>query len=169
MTGIKCVLCVALLCFTGLAIGQSDANTPVESTGQLQIEGTHITRLVLKRTDNQGSEVLTDPNKTVSLPVGSYKIKEIRLKKDYVYESYRQPPLDSIVIDKDRPCILSAGGPLTPSIDILREGRQLQLSYKRLGIGQEIYRSETIDSQKAPTFTVYRGKKAIDTGRFEYG
>jgi hypothetical protein len=168
MTGIKCVLCVALLFFAELALGQTDVNSQ-DGSGQLVIQGTHITKLVFESTTRSNRKTITDPGQTVFLPEGSYRVKEIHLQGGYVFDSDRGSLHEEIVIDKNTPCTLTAGGPLMPSIHIQRQGRQLQLSYQRQGIGQELYNTQSIDRAKAPTFTVYDGKVVIDTGTFEYG
>ena len=169
MPGTKWCVCAIILCFAGLVFGQMDGNAPEDSTGQLLVQGTHITQLVLEHTTDNHRETLTEPNDTLSLPVGTYRVKEITLQDKYVYESNRQSPLEEVVITQDTPQTLKVGGPLTPLIDITRQGRQLQLTYNIKGQGQETYRSLASDQSASPTFTVYHGKTLIDTGMFEYG
>ena len=169
MTETKSIFFVIWLSFAGLSLGQTNDRSPAASLGQLQIQGTHITKLVLQRTEDNHRETLTDPNGTLLLPVGTYRITEITLKDQYVYDSSSQSPLEKIVITEDTPQALKIGGPLTPSIEITRRGRQMNLAYKLEGMGHETYRSLVVDPSKAPTFTVYQGKTSIDTGTFEYG
>jgi len=170
MPGTKRSVYALILSFAGLVFGQTDGNSPEGLTGQLLIQGgTHITQLVLEHTTDNHRETLTEPNETLSLPVGTYRIKEVTVQDQYVYESYMQSPMEEVVITADTPQTLKVGGPLTPLIDITRQGRQLQLTYKIMGQGQETYRSLATDQAASPTFTVYQGKTVIDTGTFEYG
>lgn len=172
MTGIKWIFCVALFVLSGLASGQTEVNppeTPETSTGQLQVLGTHISKLVLQRDGDNHTETFNDPNGPLTLPAGTYRITEITLKDQYVYESYMQSPLDAVVIAEDTPRTLKIGGPLTPSMDVTRQGRQINLAYKLEGVGRETYRSLVSDTSKAPTFTVHRNDAVIDSGTFEYG
>lgn len=169
MTETRSVFFVIGLCFAGLVLGQTNTRSPGTSLGQLQIQGTHITKLVLQRTEDNHRETLTEFDETLALPVGTYRITEITLEDQYVYESSRQSPLEEIVITEDAPQALKIGGPLTPSVEITRQGRQINLVYKLQGMGHEAYRSLVVDPSKAPTFSVYQGKTSIATGTFEYG
>lgn len=136
-----------------------------QDRGELKIEGEHINRLVLDG-DGSQTESWSDPNATVSLPVGTYTVRELTLMDDLAVQNPNA--LGRIEITKDAPAVLKAGGPLRQMIDIRRHGRTLTLHYRLVGIGEEAYRSPRRPEQRG-TFTVYCGDKAIGQGAFEYG
>jgi hypothetical protein len=169
MAGMKSFFGVALLLLSGLTSGQTEVTPPDPSTGKLQVQGTHITTLSLRRIQDGHTETFKDPNGVLTLPEGTYSILQITLQDTFAYQPNGLPPLGDIVIARDRPCTLEIGGPLTPSLDITRQGRHLQLVYKLVGIGQETYTRMNGTPAKAPTFTVSQGEQILDTGTFEYG
>jgi len=133
--------------------------------GELKIEGTHIARLVLRRDDGH-TEKWSDLGRSVSLPVGTYSVQELKLRGDCPVQS--PAILGHIEVTKNKPAMLKAGGPLRQKVEVKRQGRTLVLSYRLLGIGDEAYGPPGSPDKRA-SFTVYRGEKVIATDAFEYG
>ncbi len=147
---------------TGMAQSQAE---PVR--GELKIEGTHIARLILQRDDGH-SEEWSNLSGSILLPVGTYHIRQLSLRGEYVGQSQGLTKLGQIEVTKDEPAVLKAGGPLQQVVEIRRQGRMLVLSYRVQGIGGEEYGPSRWPDSRAK-FTAYQGKKAIATGDFEYG
>ncbi|MFC1760626.1 hypothetical protein ACFL6U_00930 [Planctomycetota bacterium] len=171
MTRTGLFLSMVLLCFTGLVWSQTEGDASGSSMGKLRLQGTFITELVLERRGDNQQVSLTDPNEMLTLPVGTYRVRKITLQGTHTYDSHRHPApsLEALVISEVNDCNLDVGGPLTPSVDITRKGRQLVLAYKRVGRGGEIYEDLSSARLTPPKFTVYHGKKVFHTGTFEYG
>ncbi len=136
-----------------------------EDRGELQLEGEHIIRLVLARDDNHTEEWI-DPGSSISLPVGTYRVRELVLVGDIAVQG--PIALKDIVVTKTTQAVLKAGGPLQQKIDVKRQGCMLVFSYRLTGIGGEVYRPPGRQEQRG-RFTVYRGQKVIGQGAFEYG
>lgn len=147
---------------TGRAQNQAE---PVQ--GELKIEGTHIAQLTLQRDDGH-SEQWSNLSGSIMLPVGTYHIRQLSLRGEYVGQSQDLTKLGQIEITKDEPAVLKAGGPLRQVVEVKRQGRMLVLNYRVQGIGGEEYGPSRRPDSRAK-FTVYRGEKAIATGAFEYG
>ena len=131
--------------------------------GELKIEGTHISRLVLERQDKHREEV-SNPSGNITLPAGTYRVQQIELQGGYSHPSVGGP----IIISPHAPAVLKAGGPILQVVHAERQGRMLVLNYELVGIGDEKYRP-VMTPQGPPSFTVYKGDKVIASGRFEYG
>lgn len=136
-----------------------------QDRGELTIEGTHITRLVLCHSSDNHIEKWSNLEGSIRLPVGTYSVQQLELRGGC---NWQGSGLAKIEVGKDKPAVLKAGGPLRQTIDVTRQGRTLVLNYRLLGIGGEQYTSPKQPDKRA-TFTVYRGDKAIATGAFEYG
>jgi hypothetical protein len=136
--------------------------------GDLKIEGTHISRILLDGGEGEAhTEELTDPCGTVKVPVGTYRVQRVELRGGYMSLSGGTGELKRIAITEDIPEVLKLGGPLRQEVQATRQGRLLILNYKLLGIGGEAYRSTS--SGRPPRFTVYKGDRAIGSGQLEYG
>ena len=136
-----------------------------QDRGRLKIEGTHISRLVVRR-DGGRVEKFTDPGRSVKLPVGTYHVQELHLCDGFVARS--PASLGPIEVTAKAPGVLKAGGPLQQKVQVRRQGRTLVIDYRLLGIGGEAYGPPGSPDKRA-RFTVYRGSKAIGGGAFEYG
>ena len=164
-TVIKSLLLVFLLVF---AIYSATGEEPTDLqqqdplSGELKLEGKFIQKLILLNTEGQREEVDISGEKT-DLPDGKYSVSEIHLEGGYKSRFGEQ----WITISSDEPAVLNAGGPLKSDLKVQRQGRILKLNYKLLGIGGESYTSS--NRSTPPQFTVYKGDKAISTGKFEYG
>jgi hypothetical protein len=157
-----CLIVLCTVVSAGLAQDQAE-----KATGELKIEGTHIARLVLRGDDNH-TEDWTDLSGSINLPVGTYRVQRLELRDNCMCQPQSLTELGQITVSEDKPAGLKAGGPLRQTIDVRRQGRVLVLSYRLLGIGGETYATSRL-SDRRPTFTVYKGDKALASGAFEYG
>ena len=133
--------------------------------GQLKIEGEHIERLVLERKDGQ-TEKLENPGQTIKLPVGEYKLREVRLEGGYSIRNLGALSHNRIAISESEPAVLKAGGPLKQTIKIERRGSVLVLNYDLIGVGGESY---AIARNRQPSFQIFKGDQKIASGQFEFG
>jgi hypothetical protein len=145
---------------TTSALGQDS------SGGELKIEGTYITQLVLNGDDHH-TEHLNAPHGNVSLPLDTYRIRAIELQGGYTCLPQSFASLGRITVTRDKPTVLKVGGPLQQVVKVERQGRVLVLNYELVGIGNEKYANTRRDNK--PSFTIYEGQKAIASGQFEYG
>jgi hypothetical protein len=162
--------------------------------GELRITGSFIQRLVLA--GGPYTVVLAQPAASLNVPVGQYYPLRIGLKQGRA-EAYfnfglpqsgnasvRQgktggytPVLalpqsgQTIVVDDQRPAVLAVGGPLTNSVYALRQGRELKVAHRLLGAGGGEYRlgPAYLGSAGPPQFTIFKGKRKIGGGKFEFG
>jgi len=160
-SAVACLVVVPGWWQAGAARGQDPAR------GELRIEGTHITKLVLEGGDAPHTEELTDPNASLTLPVGAYRVQLIELQGGYICPAQSLIGLERIAVMEDTPEVLKVGGPLRQEVTVNRQGRVLVLNYRLLGIGGERYSDTT--RNKPPRFTIYKGGVAIASGNFEYG
>lgn len=140
-------------------------------TGQLDIDGENIARLVLQ--SDSCIVLLHHPDKSVSIPAGDYRCRGIYLY-DEKFGLFEGEQIDvagpqSVSVRQNQSTSLKAGGPLNHSIDVRREGNTLVLSYKLLGTGRLGYQRPQGRLGPAPTFTIHRGDTKIASGTFEYG
>ncbi len=132
--------------------------------GELTIEGEHIERLVL-RNQNGKTERINDPNGIIELPIGEYFLLESHLEGGYICLGNMADI--RVTVTENEPAVLKVGMPLKQILEVNRQGRILELNYKLVGLAGESY----IDNQrnKTPGFTIHKGNKIIDSGKFEYG
>jgi hypothetical protein len=138
-----------------------------QKVGELNLQGQHIERLVLSQKD--GSRKKFDkPGETIKLPVGEYRLQEVRLQGGYSC-GITTPISDAdwVTVAEDKPAVLNVGAPLKQGVRVERWGRFLVLNYELLGVGGEKYTQA--DRNKPPTFTVYKAGKEIASGKFEFG
>jgi hypothetical protein len=157
---VSCLAILSPIVSVGLAQDQVGS-----AQGELRIEGTHITRLVLRRDDDRTGE-WSNLSGSIQLPVGTYQVRQLTLRDGYSCQPGSLTRLGPIEIRADAPAVLKAGGPLQQSIAVNRRGSMLILSYALHGIGGEKY---TPHPAARARFTAYRGETAIATGAFEYG
>ena len=143
------------------------ASSEQADTGELRIEGEHITHLVLRNDDGR-SEVFDSPGKSMTLPEGTYTLSDVEVAGGYRYMSRSNRQAGQVTIRHDEPAVLKIGGPLKPSVEAVRRGRVLLLNFQITGIGGESYIGPRSDDQR-PAFAVYQGDRKIATGQFEYG
>jgi hypothetical protein len=135
--------------------------------GELKITGDSVQRVTLE--GGPYMVVVDKPEAVVKVPVGSYVPYRVCVKKGEVEAVLTGPePARRITINDKKPAVLTAGGPLTNSVSVSRQGRKLALSYKLLGAGG-VYEVADLDRSHPPEFTVYQGDKKIGAGQFQYG
>ena len=141
------------------------AKKPAPDAGacQLIIEGQHIESLTFARQRGK-PKTIQRPGSTVSLPAGRYRLERVALTGGFeCYVGGRE----WLALSADKPCHLKVGAPLTPNVEVSRQGRILQLSYELLDAnGREYVGSDRSDP---PRFTVYSGDRVVGSGDFEYG
>ena len=111
--------------------------------------------------------VLDQPAGTVKLPVGSYSLAQIWLRKGET--EVASLGVGKLTVNEQRPASLLAGGPLTNSIQIGSEGYNLLLNYALLGAGGRDYKMPGRDGKHWPEFAVFQGTNRLVTGKFQYG
>ena len=138
--------------------------------GELKITGDFIQRMILH--GGPYLVVVDRPEPVVKIPVGRYNQAGVWLKKGAA-EAYRDSSsLGSdkwIAVDGKKLAVLVAGGPLTNSVSISRQGKYLRLNYQLLGAGGEVYQLTQVDRSQPPEFAVYKGHRKIASGKFAYG
>lgn len=145
-----------------------------QALGELKIEGHYISELVLCRKDGH-IETFTTPNEELNeilkLPLGEYRIQEVRLRGGYYYDSRRTSLYNKsnwVTITESNPAVLKVGAPLKQTVKIKRQGPILVFNYELVGMGGETY-TGTSSRNKRPAFMVYRGDKEVAAGKFEFG
>lgn len=135
--------------------------------GELHLKGKQIERLVLRRKDGS-TQRLDHPSETVRLPVGEYRLQDVRLKGGYNYSNRRTSRYNWVTVTEDKPAAFTVGAPLKQTVTIERQGPILVLSYELKGGSGETY-NVVSNKSKRPTFTVFKGAKEVATGMFEFG
>jgi len=138
--------------------------------GELKFTGDFIRRVQLS--DGPWVVLLDEPAGTVRVPVGRYGNWQVRIGSGGVTahsersdRNVRKP----VIVGKDKPAVLTAGGPLTNSVGFTRRGRRLVLNYRLIGASEETYQLGAGDRSNPPRFAVYQDDKKIASGKFEFG
>lgn len=138
--------------------------------GELKLTGAFIQRMLLS--DGPCVVVLDAPAKTVRVPVGRYGDHQVRLGKgstaahlERSHRDVRKP----VLVAKDQPATLAAGGPLTNSVTVTRRGNHLVFNHRLLGADGESYQLGARNYLNPPRFAVYQGDRKIASGKFEFG
>jgi hypothetical protein len=134
--------------------------------GELKVTGADLHRLILTAKPAM-TVVLDQPAGTVKLPVGSYALEEIWLRKGET--EVLRLNAGRIAVDEQKPATLVAGGPLTNSVEAKSQGQNLQLNYKLLGADGGAYRMPRPDYKHPPECAVFQGTNRLATGKFEFG
>jgi len=164
---VLCALCFAANAVLGEKASKEAGQTSAQ--GELKLEGRYIKQLTLERREDRNRVKFDQPGESIKVAVGKYRLREVHLESGYACQEWMLPELKQnwIEVDEDKPSVLKAGAPLKQIVTAERQGRTLELNYELLGIGGEKYVNS--DSNKPPTFTVYKGDKRIASGEFEYG
>ena len=134
--------------------------------GELTVTGADLHRIIL--TANPARTVVLDqPEGTVKLPIGSYSLDEIWLRKGEV-EAFRLKA-GRVTVDDQRAANLVAGGPLTNCVEVQSQGHDLQLNYKLLGADGGVYQFPRPDTLHPPEFAVFRGTNRLAGDKFRFG
>lgn len=138
--------------------------------GELKITGQFVQRVILA--GGPFLVVLDQPAASVQVPAGSYNQPDIALEQNGAAAYCVSSPSQTgrrISVSANTPAVLNVGGPLTNSVTVSREGRDLDLDYMLVGAGGESYKMATNGLPKPPAFAVYKDDKKIGSGEFEYG
>ncbi len=160
---------ITILLFLGIGVclcEAQEAEKQGSALGELKLQGKYINYLVLRRKDGH-SEKFNRPAETIKMPVGEYRLQEVRLKGGYTCRPLSVSGRDWVRVSEDKPSMLKVGAPLKQTVKAQRQGRILALNYQLLGMGGEMYTSA--NRNKPPTFTVYKGDKEIASDKFEFG
>ena len=139
------------------------------SLGEVKITGDSVRRVTLE--GGPYMVILDQPGAVVRVPVGRYAPAKVCLKKGDVeacLDARTRAAAGRISVTDSEPAVVAAGGPLTNSVSISRNGRGLMLSYRLVGAGGGYQVSDPYRVHP-PEFTVYKGNKKIGSGKFEYG
>lgn len=153
---------IAIFLIPTVSIGTAQEQEQV--SGEIKIEGAHIESLVLRHLDDWHTESFEPPFEVCKLPVGKYRLQSIRLKGGYYCGTKNNI---TVSVTKDETSIFKVGAPLKNTIEVKRQGRVLELTYKLIGMAGEDYSVPTRDNP--PGFTVFKSDKEIASGKFEYG
>lgn len=136
--------------------------------GEIRLGGEHIERLVVDCHDGS-TKTFERPGKTITLPAGRYKLRELTLEGGFSRDPESiNPGWDDtlpIVVAAKRPVILNTGGPLRQIVKVEKDSRYLRMEHNFVGVGGERYFSA--GQSKPPVFTIYRGDKKVASGQFE--
>ena len=133
--------------------------------GELKITGNYVQRVTLE--GGPYLVVLDKPEAMVKVPVGRYGPAKVCLKKgdtEAYLDGRTQAAAGRITVSEKAPAVLTAGGPLTNSVSISRQGRKLALNYQLVGAGGA-YQMVNQDRSHPPEFTVYQGDKKVGVGQ----
>jgi hypothetical protein len=139
------------------------------SLGELRITGSFVRRVTLE--GGPYMVVIDKPEAVVRVPVGSYRASKVCLRKgdaEAYLDGRTQSSGGPIDVNGAKPAVLTAGGPLTNSVSVNRQGRKLALNYKLVGAGGA-YQLVNQDRLHPPEFTVYQGDRKIASGKFQFG
>lgn len=160
---------ITILLFLGIGVclcEAQEANKQNSALGELKLQGKYINYLVLRRKDGH-SEKFNRPTETIEMPVGEYRLQEVRLKGGYTCRPLSVSGPDWVTVAEDKPAVFKVGAPLKQTVRVQRQGGILVLNYELLGVDGEKYTGG--DRSKPPTFTVYKGDKEIASDKFEFG
>jgi hypothetical protein len=132
--------------------------------GELQIEAGDCRSLDLQ--DDRHLLLLSNPQGTVSVPAGNYRVSNCFL---------RSPgrPLEFVGCDRTvsvpagQTAALRIGFPLSNMVTATRDRNLLHLAYRLVGSGGEVYRLRGL--RHGPSFRVYQGPLHIGGGSFGFG
>jgi hypothetical protein len=137
--------------------------------GELKVTGAFVGRAMLE--GGPYLVVIDQPQATVKVPVGRYSGAKVCLNRGDV-EAYLDGrstvATGRITVAEKAPAVLRAGGPLTNSVSVSRQGRNLSMNYQLVGVGGA-YQLANQDRAHPPEFTVYQGDKKVAWGKFEFG
>jgi len=132
--------------------------------GELQIEADGCRSLDLQ--DDRHLLVLCNPQGTVSVPAGDYRVSNCTLRS-------QGQPLEFVGCDRvvtvpaGQTGAFRIGLPLNNAVTTIRDRNLLHLTYRLVGSGGEVYRH--LDNRRPVSFRVYQGPLRISGGRFGVG
>jgi hypothetical protein len=134
--------------------------------GDLKVSGEFLHRLILK-SDRGLTVVLDQPAGLVRIPVASYAIEEVWLRKGET-EAARFKA-GRVRVERDHPSALLAGGPLTNSVKSRPADMTLAINYELLGADGGVYRLPRPDETNPPQLAIYQGTNRLAADKFRYG
>ena len=156
------LLGIAVFLIPAVSVGTEQEQN--QNLGEIKIEGDHIESLVLRHLDDWHTESFEPPFESRKIPVGKYRMQNIRLKGGY----YCGTKSNIIVsVTEDETAVFKVGAPLKHVIEVKRQGLTLELTYKLLGMAGEDYSVPTRNNP--PVFTIFKNDKEIVSDKFEYG
>jgi hypothetical protein len=162
---VRFFLC-AVIITSSVALGNqaaSQSERPIMY--ELKLEGENIEQLILQ--SGSQKQTFDQPGKSIMLEPGMYQVLELHLKGGFAHFLPQGPTrLGPIQVGPGEPAILKAGGLLEQRITVHRKGQLLTMDYELMGAAGEGYRFERTHR---PTFTIYKGDKEIDSGKFQFG
>jgi hypothetical protein len=111
--------------------------------------------------------LLDEPQGTVQLPVGTYSLAEIWLRRGETEASSVRA--GTIVVAADHPASLVAGGPLTNCVEVQENRYNLGLTYRVRGADGRSYTLPRPDYAHPPEFVIFQGTNRLAGGKFSYG
>jgi hypothetical protein len=137
-------------------------------TGEIRIEGEHVTRLVLM--DSRGGQkVLSELGGKIALPAGDYRLYEAMLEGGQFCRGAQASAHAKITVSPDSVATLKVGAPLRHGVRIVRQGPVMVLHYELVGQGGERYSMNSTSDSRGPSFAVYKGDDKVASGDFEFG
>ena len=135
-------LLILLLPAAITVLGEEQAAKP--SVGRLVLEGKGIGKLVLEKRRSEpylpdSEQVFSSPTRILEIPVGEYRVKRADLGEGVSYnppdaiadaKSGKRQEFGWFVLTPERPYVLRVGGPLKPSLTVVREGRVIRMSHR---------------------------------------
>lgn len=159
------IVLFSIVVFFSSAASLSLAQGQEQALGEIKIEGDHIESLVLRSLDDWHTESFEPPFESKKIPVGKYRLQNIRLEGGYYCGTKNNI---TISVTKDETAIFKIGAPLKHTVKVERRGRALLvLTYKLLGMAGEDYTIPTRNNP--PGFTIFKSDKEIASGKFQYG
>ena len=159
------VVALPIVC-TKCDVAAEDVTEP-PATCELKIDGKHIEKLTLVDKGDARRE-FSQPNGSVSLPPGEYRIEEVKLEGGYSHHAWGHGEWFSLT--PDRVHRLAIGAPLIPRLEITRTGRIVRLDHQLVDAAGRNYHFRGVGSSPdAPRLAVCRADRQIGAGSFEYG
>ena len=134
--------------------------------GEVKVTGKDLHRIILTAKPAM-TVILDQPQGTVKLPVGSYKLEEIWLRAGAAEAGTFMA--GKLSVDEQHPASLIAGGPLTNSVRVKSERDSLRLDYELLGADGRAYKFPRPDYKHPPQFAVFQGTNRLAGDKFRYG
>ena len=155
---------ILLLSVLGADPTAAEQSPPDGATCQLILDGQGIEKLVLER-ENRGTYTKDVTGPSLWLEPGRYRVLQVTLKGGFNHDARGEA--EWFTLSSDEPHHLRAGAPLTPRVDVKRQGRLLNLDYRLVDAAGRRYRNT--DRTHPPRFTISTGGQQIASGLFEYG
>lgn len=160
---------------TGLLAEEQSVKTPL---GQLILEGKGVRAVRLERRraggrfDPNDRKTIVLPAGKIELPPGEYRVEEAQLEGGIRFSppyfivpsgSTERQEYGWFTLTPEKPHVLRVGGPLKPSVTVIREGRVLRMAYEVTDEdGRNFYYYDNPDNP--PRFTVFGDGQVIGSG-----